>query len=209
MFKSEKIYSITGHNLKVAGCEILAETGIPNQVLFASENVELEHFLFRRMMDTQRLHTPYVHSDNYFWTMNLSPAAIDKICDELPFLPSNFFIEITERGKCSAEFIEKVKPYAHMLIIDDFGTGNANMETVFSLKPHGVKIDKTIFRSAGSYLKPLMAELRNHVSVIIAEKVENEDDFALMRDLGADFFQGYYMPDQKLKLTSGKAFSMV
>ncbi|WP_164885239.1 EAL domain-containing protein [Geovibrio thiophilus] len=209
MFKSEKIYSLSGSSLKVSGCEILADTGIPNQILFASENTELECFLFHTMMNKQRLHTSYVHSNNFFWTMNLSPAAIEKICNELPFLPSNFFIEITEKGRYSEDFIDCAKPFSHMLILDDFGTGYANMEAVYKLKPHGVKIDKTFFGSSAAYLKSLISELRNYVSVIIAEKVENEDDFALMKELGADFFQGFYMPSKKLKNVSRAATAAV
>jgi EAL domain-containing protein (putative c-di-GMP-specific phosphodiesterase class I) len=193
MFKYEHIYEFKNKTLKVVGCEVLASTAIPNTVLFSTHNIELEYYMFQCVMQ-KRLRIPYNHSTSYFWTFNLSPAAIERHFEEIvSSAPDNLFIEITERGEFSKDF-SSMKQIRNKLILDDFGTGISNMDILHHVRPYGVKIDRVMFNCSKNYLMSLVSELREYVKVIIAEKVETEEELQLMREIGVDFYQGFYMP---------------
>jgi len=205
MFRHENIYFVNNKNkLKVAGCEILTQTDIPNPILFAETNLELEYYLYKNITTK---YNPIFNSDSgFFWTINLSPSALiryqnDKTLDsfDIEKLPKNVFIELTEQGTYSKSDIEQLRMYSHRIILDDFGIGHSNIDRVILLKPHGIKIDTSILNCSFSYIKSLVEELKTYTSVLIGEKIENGQQFATMRALGIDYFQGFFLTNQIIR----------
>jgi len=84
------------------------------------------------------------------------------------------------------------------IAIDDFGSGYANYAHILTLKPDYLKID-------GSLIKNILIDGDSRILVkniinfakdlnikTIAEYVENEEIFELLKEFGVDEYQGYY-----------------
>jgi len=95
-------------------------------------------------------------------------------------------------------FIKEVKKFNVKIAIDDFGTGLSNFSRVLEYQPDYIKIDGSLVRNIEhDNFSQDMVETIVHFSKkqnikTIAEYVENENIFNILRDLGVDYSQGYY-----------------
>ena len=101
------------------------------------------------------------------------------------------------------EFLDSLRAKGVSLYIDDFGSGYANFDYLLKLHPEGVKIDgsliKNILNDKNSQVmvKTLINFAKESEIFIVAEFVENREIFEMLRDMGVDYFQGYYFSPPK------------
>ena len=101
------------------------------------------------------------------------------------------------------DFLLDLKKEGVLIYIDDFGSGYSNFDYIIKLLPDGVKID-------GSLIKNILTDKNSEIIVrtiisfakemnikIIAEFVENEEIFEMLKEMGVDYFQGYYFSAPK------------
>ena len=102
------------------------------------------------------------------------------------------------------EIVENLhKKYKIVFAIDDFGSGYSSLKTVVDLTRNGVikflKIDGTLIQNIDKddYLKKvtkIISVLGKEMKLkVIAEFVESEKVYKILRDLGIDLSQGYYI----------------
>jgi len=95
-------------------------------------------------------------------------------------------------------FIVKVKSYGVKIAIDDFGAGYSNYERLLDFQPDIIKIDGSLVKNiesskfSVSIVKSIILFAREQGLCVIAEYVENETIFKILKDLGVEYFQGYY-----------------
>ncbi len=95
-------------------------------------------------------------------------------------------------------FISKVKSYGVKIAIDDFGSGYSNYERLLDFQPDIIKIDGSLVKNietstySRSIVKSILHFTQDQEIKVIAEYVENEKIFHILKDLGVDYFQGYY-----------------
>jgi len=95
-------------------------------------------------------------------------------------------------------FIVKVKSYGVKIAIDDFGSGYSNYERLLDFQPDIIKIDGSLVKNiesskfSVSIVKSIILFAREQGLCVIAEYVENETIFNILKDLGVEYFQGYY-----------------
>ena len=112
-------------------------------------------------------------------------------------------IEITEQE--SIEDYEKVLKVIKMLrelgvliAIDDFGSGYANYSHILTIKPDYIKIDGSLIQNiltndeSKILVKSIIHFAKDLNITTVAEYVENENIFELLKGYGVDEFQGYY-----------------
>jgi len=96
------------------------------------------------------------------------------------------------------DFIVEVKKYGVKIAIDDFGAGYSNYERLLQYQPDILKIDGCLIRDieTSSYslsvVKSIVTFAKEQNLQTIAEFIENESIFNIVRDLGVDYSQGYY-----------------
>jgi EAL domain-containing protein (putative c-di-GMP-specific phosphodiesterase class I) len=101
------------------------------------------------------------------------------------------------------EFIDEIKSLGCKVAIDDFGSGYSNFEHILKMNVDYLKIDASIIKNVvidkNSYkiTKTIIEFAKNLGLKTIAEYVENEDIFNTVKDLGADYSQGYYFSPPK------------
>lgn len=98
-------------------------------------------------------------------------------------------------------FINEIKDLGCKVAIDDFGSGYSNFEHLLKMNIDFLKIDasliKNIANNQNSYkITRTIIEFAKSLNLkTIAEFVENKEIFEIVKDLGADYSQGYYFSE--------------
>lgn len=112
-------------------------------------------------------------------------------------------LEITE-GMLLADIGESIARMAELehvgvrFSIDDFGTGYSSLAYLKRLPLRELKIDRGFVASLprdaddAALVDTILAIARQLRLVVVAEGLENEDQFHYLRDRGCDLFQGFY-----------------
>lgn len=129
---------------------------------------------------------------------------------DLHVMPRTLVLEITEHERVHdmdrlALVVQEIRSSGVSLALDDFGDGHSSLRLWSQLKPDIVKIDKYFTRNIsahGDKLKTLQA-LQQIATVfgssLVAEGIETAEDLRVLRDLGIEYGQGYFLghPDRK------------
>ncbi len=96
------------------------------------------------------------------------------------------------------KFISDIKRYGAKIAIDDFGAGYSNFERLVNYQPDILKIDGSLIKDieTNSYslsvVKSIVTFAKEQNLKTIAEFIENENIFKIIKNLGVDYSQGYY-----------------
>ena len=186
----------------------------PSEFIAVAERTDLifriDSFVLRRAMEEFK-EVIDKYSDNIILSINVSAKDIalngfaEKLFDviEQTGFPKNCLeIEITEYSfakstETAKNNIYKLRENDIQIAIDDFGTGYTSLAQLLNLPVNLLKIDKTLidnictddansdFVNAVIYMGHLMN------CEVISEGVEDENQLALLKQLGCDFVQGY------------------
>jgi EAL domain-containing protein (putative c-di-GMP-specific phosphodiesterase class I) len=179
------------------------ETGliklIGNQVLyktceFFEENIQYLPKSFRKFSINV--------SPIQFYQPNFIEDFIE-IFEKFDIPPSRMEIEITENVffKERHESIKKMYQlleYGFSFAVDDFGTGYSSLSYLIDLPFNKLKIDKAFIQriSESDRYKKLVESIINicnHMNFdVIAEGIENQEDFEFLKEHGCKYYQGFY-----------------
>ncbi|MBU1667261.1 EAL domain-containing protein [bacterium] len=136
----------------------------------------------------------------------LSKETRKYIYEKLAMYPNshNVVFEITESEevndyKIINEFIQSIKKYGVKIAIDDFGSGYANFEHIISIDADFIKIDGSLVKNlttdknARIITEAIIAFSKKLGRKTITEYVHNAEVYQIVKDLGADFSQGFYL----------------
>ena len=132
-------------------------------------------------------------------------------------LPTSFFqFEVTETvateySATLGRIADKLMDAGIKLCLDDFGSGYANLNTVFRLPFSTIKLDRSLLMDichntkAASLYHGLAAAIHSMDASIIAEGVETEQELSHVTACGVDLIQGFYFsrplpPEELVKL---------
>ena len=101
-------------------------------------------------------------------------------------------------------FINRVKEMGVKIAIDDFGAGYSNFERLLDYQPDILKIDACLVKDIAindysrSVVKTIVAFAKERGIKTVAEYVENEAIYNIVKEMGVDYSQGYYFgkPDE-------------
>lgn len=131
---------------------------------------------------------------------------IRKVLEKYKCSPELIQIEFTEKFALEAEAekaivqqIQKLQQDGIVFVLDDFGTGYASLRYLQMLPIGKLKIDKSFINSVTKHekLEKLVQGLvqfgQSLDLQVVAEGVENAEQFALLKRVGCDAVQGYYI----------------
>ncbi|VAW40162.1 diguanylate cyclase/phosphodiesterase (GGDEF & EAL domains) with PAS/PAC sensor(s) [hydrothermal vent metagenome] len=133
--------------------------------------------------------------------------------------PSQIIIELTEAVLIEdiASIITKLttlKAYGVRISLDDFGTGYSSLAYLKQLPIDQLKIDKMFIHDIASdkssqHIVQTIIDLARSMNVeFIAEGVEIEEQFNILKQLGCEHFQGFYfskpVPAHEINCTKNK-----
>lgn len=107
--------------------------------------------------------------------------------------------ERIEDGPWFAQILREYKRCGFKTAIDDFGAGYAGMKLLSDFQPDLIKIDMDLIRGVDSN-KPRQAIVRSLVRLceemqitVVAEGIETEGQYAVLRERGCDQGQGFWL----------------
>ncbi|NWF66880.1 MAG: EAL domain-containing protein [Campylobacterales bacterium] len=134
---------------------------------------------------------------NYPTIYNLDPSRVTlEVLEDISVYGSN---EILEQ-------LKYFKSLGYKIALDDFGAENANFSRILDLDADCIKIDgqfiKNIHIDKKSYLiTESIVSLAKKMNIkTVAEFVHSKEVFDVVRELGIDYSQGYYISEPKLTL---------
>ena len=92
-----------------------------------------------------------------------------------------------------------VKFMDNLLAADDFGTGLNNMELMEFMSPDIVKLDREMISGIDHVIekqenvKKLVEHFHSKNILVVAEGIEEKEEFEYLQGLGVDPYQGYYL----------------
>lgn len=145
--------------------------------------------------------------------VNISGRSLDDpglahfISDELHtarVAPRRLMIEITETSALSdlqdaQRFIEALRHTGCTICLDDFGTGFASFAYLKHIKADILKIDGLFIRDIiferdnQVFVKAIVDVARGLGKTTVAEFVESREIYAMLKEMGVDMVQGYYL----------------
>lgn len=123
----------------------------------------------------------------------------DFVLGKIPLpLPSEFLvIEVLEDIEASEEVVESLREFSNQgytIALDDYLLGDdklAFFDVVDIVKVDVMECDK-------EQLEKRVKEMKGRGLKLLAEKVETYEEYELYREMGFDFFQGYYFSKPKI-----------
>lgn len=135
-------------------------------------------------------------------TISFDDFAFASLAHKFGIPPSRVVIEIkeyliqdTQRLK---EFCDFYKERGFLIALDDFGAGNANFDRISTVRPHIVKVDRSIIFNVHKnfinkeILKSISNMCFNIGALVLSEGVEEEEEILSSLKLNIDFFQGFW-----------------
>jgi diguanylate cyclase (GGDEF)-like protein/PAS domain S-box-containing protein len=131
-------------------------------------------------------------------------SRVAKKLREAGVAPDRLCLEITETALggdviAVVEALESLRDLGVRLSIDDFGTGHASLTYLARFPVDQVKVDQSFVAGLGSdagsaaIVGGVIAMAHTFDLRVVAEGVETEEQLELLRELGADFVQGFFL----------------
>lgn len=128
---------------------------------------------------------------------------ITKIVRDNGLSPSEYMLEITESAYTSdskhiIEVVENLRSLGHKVEMDDFGSGYSSLNMLTSMPIDVLKMDKAFIRNIQHgnkemKLVELVLDIAKNLGVpVVAEGVETEEEYKMLKEAGCDIIQGYY-----------------
>ena len=131
------------------------------------------------------------------------PERLEEIAKKYEIDMTELEIEITESASIISEkvFLDNLyalKRFGVTFSLDDFGTGQSNLNYIVSMPVDIVKFDRgmtlSYFQNAKAkyVMDAAMMMIKGMHLEIVSEGIENEEQLKIMEALGIQYIQGYY-----------------
>jgi len=125
-------------------------------------------------------------------------------CKAFNIKPSQVVLEVLENisdydATHALHQIDRLKDIGFQIAIDDFGAENSNFERVQKLQVDYIKIDGTFIKDITKdknsliIVKTIVFYAKHSGFKTIAEYVHNKETYDVVKELGIDYAQGYYL----------------
>jgi EAL domain-containing protein (putative c-di-GMP-specific phosphodiesterase class I) len=123
---------------------------------------------------------------------------------EFQLSPDQLVLEVTETqllgdAHATASRFEELRAHGVRIALDDFGTGYSSLSYLHSLPLDSLKIAKPFVdglssgRREAKFIGMIVDLARTLELEVIAEGIETPEQFRALRELGAEFGQGYFL----------------
>ena len=176
----------------------------------------LSHRMIEKVFEMMELHPEITFSINFSFRDMLNKEIRDLVRSKIIELREkeraiNLVFEVLESEKVTDfntidNFLKYIKHEDAPIAIDDFGTGYSNFSHLIQLNPAYLKIDGSLVKNIDTDIKSLKL-VKGIVSFAkalhiktIAEYVHKKEIFDILKEIGVDEFQGYYIGEPCLEL---------
>ena len=151
---------------------------------------------------------------------HLTPAQLSEFVAELGLRQERIVLEITERvaiqeWESFKRVLRDFRKHGFKIAIDDMGAGYSSLQAIAELEPDFLKFDISLVRNIHENLIKIglletLVSLSNKINAkVIAEGIEEKDEYQALRNLGVDLGQGYFfaVPSPDFPAVNSKALA--
>lgn len=131
-------------------------------------------------------------------------SRMKETCQEFKIAPQRIILEITETVAMAdpvtaMDNLARIRLAGFGLSLDDFGTGFSSLAFLRSMPFNEIKIDKVFIQQARqsdsdqAIIKAIVSLGKAFKMKVVAEGCEDQATLSLLKDLGCDLVQGYYI----------------
>jgi EAL domain-containing protein (putative c-di-GMP-specific phosphodiesterase class I) len=142
---------------------------------------------------------------------NFTPAQLSEYVSELGLQQDRIVLEITERvaiqeWQSFKKVLKQFRNYGFKIAIDDTGAGYSSLQAIAELEPDYLKFDISLVRNIHENLIKMglletLVSLSTKINAfMIAEGIEDKEEYQTLRSLGVQLGQGYYFASPSLDL---------
>ncbi|MBM3588813.1 MAG: EAL domain-containing protein [Alphaproteobacteria bacterium] len=135
------------------------------------------------------------------------------LLENRPGMADRLVVEITETAEIkdedeAAHMIELLREHKILVCLDDFGAGAAALRYLRAFKVDYVKVDGIYVANAlqserdRGFITAMLDLARTVGAQVVAERIETEEEAALMLELGVRHGQGYLFGKPKMELAA-------
>ncbi len=204
--------SIYGYEALIRGIKENGELMFPD-VFFEKTTRNDMTFKVDRLCRETALKTAAQNKINTRLFINFIPTSIydPEFClkstvqwaNELGFDPKNIVFEVVETETVNdKEHLKKILTFyrdkGFQIALDDVGEGYSNLNTLISLRPNIIKVDRYIIQNIDqdelkqSVYSSLYSLAQENGIEVLAEGVETLAELETVEKIGVDYLQGYY-----------------
>jgi len=186
--------------------KVLTPYSFLNNIQHSKNYTKFTKIIIKKAMEGESLLHKEI-SINLSYEDIINPEIIDYLEKILKQHKSVITIELLEsEGLIDMEktikFCTLMKSYGARIAIDDFGSGYSNYEYFLSLPIDKIKLDGSLVKKVGEYRGFILIEsiinfCKKCDIKVVAEFVEDEKTFNILKNLGVDYFQGHYFSEAK------------
>ncbi|QKF78728.1 EAL domain-containing protein [Arcobacter defluvii] len=186
--------------------KVLTPYSFLNNIQHSKNYTKFTKIIIKKAMEGESLLHKEI-SINLSYEDIINPEIIDYLEKILKEHKSVITIELLEsEGLIDMEktikFCTLMKSYGARIAIDDFGSGYSNYEYFLSLPIDKIKLDGSLVKKVGEYrgfilIESIITFCKKCDIKVVAEFVEDEKTFNILKNLGVDYFQGYYFSEAK------------
>ncbi|MBQ9009092.1 MAG: EAL domain-containing protein [Clostridia bacterium] len=215
-------FDITGENPRLCGAEALVRWAHPEFGIIAPDDfiplfekngliLKLDRFVWTQVARQVRI---WRETYNISIPVSVNVSHIDiydenlvdgfrTMIEENGLEPSMMHLEITESAYAEdsdrlLSVVNELRQLGFLIEMDDFGTGYSSLNMLSVLPLDVIKLDREFIRNMGRNEKgarmvELVLDVARFLKVpCIAEGVESEEEYSVLRKMNCDIIQGYY-----------------
>ncbi len=144
----------------------------------------------------------YNLDNRIIYNKNYSEGNTSKILQKYNLPKSSICFELSEKGttieqNALSTMIQNYKKSGYQIAIDDFGIGVSGLKLLYFSEAHIIKLDRFFISNIDSDSKKKLfcssiVEMAHTMGMkVIAEGVENTNEFYTCKEIGVDFIQGF------------------
>lgn len=230
----QPIISLAHH--RTVGYEALIRGSLPdgNPVfppdIFSRAKAEADTVYLDRLCRALHINTFQQTDNGMHWIfLNVNPGVVvhgikygtffKELLAAVQIPPERVVIEILENALLDEYQLDKSVAFYRdlgcLIAIDDFGAGHSNFQRIWRIKPHIVKLDRSIICNAAAdatarrMLPSIVGTLHEAGSLVLVEGVETKQEAMIAMETSADLVQGYYFGRPATYLSSADAAAPV
>ena len=134
----------------------------------------------------------------------LFSAFLAKTCRDLDFDPARLVVELVEQSTfwqiaLLHDALKRIRAIGAAIALDDVGVGYCNLRMILEVQPDYVKIDRFFIDGCGrdpqrqAVLRSIAKLGGEFGATIVAEGIENVEEFDFVREAGIPLAQGYFL----------------
>lgn len=207
---------------RLSGAEALAHWRHPTKGNISAERFITMAEQHHLIQDITEAMLEFCFEQQHYWrrnnldidmSVNISPQILDqldlpetlvRLAQKYRLPPQRIIIEVTESSlmsdiAASIEILSRIRLKGFGLSIDDYGTGYSSLEKLRQIPFTELKIDKSFILhatddEANKIILESVVDLAKRLRLrCVAEGVEQKSDWELVKSLGCDNAQGFYI----------------